>query len=206
MTTSPITTRRRGTRRAATALAVATALAMAAAGAASASQHGDRHGDHHHHGHHGAATHQLSQARAAAAHLRRVSQAEAAGYGRPPAGPLHECISNLSGPGAMGYHWVNGALAGDTTLQAGHPEVIVYEPLANGRLRLVALEYFVDAAAWESEHSSPPMLFGRELKRVGEPNRYEIPAFYQIHAWVGLHNPAGTFADFNPRSTCAFAS
>lgn len=144
----------------------------------------------------------LAQARAGSAAYHRVDAAEAAGYGRAPAGPLHECIANLSGPGAMGIHWINGALVSDTELDAATPEVVVYEPQSNGTLRLVALEYVVDAAAWDGSHDTPPVLFGHELKLVPSPNRYEIPAFYEIHAWVGKHNPAGTYADFNPLVTC----
>jgi hypothetical protein len=34
------------------------------------------------------------------------------------------------------------------------------------------------------------------------PNRYEIPAFYALHAWVWQDNPAGTFAPFNPDVSC----
>ena len=40
---------------------------------------------------------------------------------------------------------------------------------------------------------------------VGADNRYGIPAFYELHAWVWKDNPAGTFADYNPDVTCEHA-
>ncbi|HWM29612.1 MAG TPA: hypothetical protein VNQ14_14220, partial [Woeseiaceae bacterium] len=42
----------------------------------------------------------------------------------------------VSGPeeGAMGIHFVNGALVQDGLLDAARPEILVYEPGKNGRL------------------------------------------------------------------------
>ena len=37
-------------------------------------------------------------------------QAKKAGYGLPPEGPLHECISSFDNTGAMGFHYINGGL------------------------------------------------------------------------------------------------
>lgn len=146
----------------------------------------------------------LAVARAATSEYHRTDVALAEGYALPPSGPLHECISALEGPhAAMGYHWINSSLVGDDQLNPATPEVLVYEPTKNGKLRLVALEYVVFADAWEASHpDSVPSLFGRPLKYVPEPNRYELPAFYEIHAWVWKHNPWGMFADHNPRVSC----
>ena len=62
----------------------------------------------------------LQLARAATARFNSIAQAEAAGYGLPLEGPLHECIANLTGPGAMGFHLINGDLL-DTTVDPAHP-------------------------------------------------------------------------------------
>jgi hypothetical protein len=40
---------------------------------------------------------------------------------------------------------------------------------------------------------------------VEEPNRYELPAFYALHAWIWQENPSGVFESFNPDVTCANA-
>lgn len=150
---------------------------------------------------------ELAAARAVSAPYHRVRRAETDRYGLPPASaPLHECISTEDGHGAMGLHYINAANL-DAELDATLPEVLVYEPSRNGRLRLVALEYVVFEDAWGAEHGdTTPRLFGRDLTYVGEGNRYALPPFYQIHAWVWKHNPNGTFADHNPRVTCPDAS
>jgi hypothetical protein len=144
----------------------------------------------------------VTTARQATAAFHRTAVAEAAGYGLPPAGPLHECIEHLEGHGAMGLHLIHGGLVSDAVLDPARPEALVYEETMNGT-KLVALEYVVFQDVWEAEHGATvPELFGRPLTPVGFPNRYEIPAFYQIHVWAWEHNPAGMFADFSTGATC----
>ena len=78
----------------------------------------------------------------------------------------------------------------------------MYEPRPDGRLRLVALEYVVFQADWDAHHAKAPTLFGQDFMLVPEGNRYGLPAFYELHAWVFKHNPRGMFDDWNPRVTC----
>ena len=33
-------------------------------------------------------------------------------------------------------------------------------------------------------------------------NRYGLPAFYSLHAWIWKHNPAGPFEMWNPDVHC----
>jgi hypothetical protein len=142
--------------------------------------------------------------RAATARFHSTAQADRAGYGPFPVGaPLHECISNLTGPGAMGFHWVNGAYI-DGEVDPLHPEVLVYAPDADGELRLVALEYVVFQADWYRAHpaDSMPELFGQMFMATPEPNRYQIPAFFALHVWLYQSNPSGIFANFNPTVSC----
>jgi hypothetical protein len=56
----------------------------------------------------------------------------------------------VSGPdsGAMGLHFVNGDLVGEGEIDATRPEIVIYEPLPNGRLRLIGADYLVLADAW----------------------------------------------------------
>lgn len=146
----------------------------------------------------------LAVARAVSARYHVAQVAEAAGYALPPApAPLHECIAAQDGHGAMGLHYIAAANL-DAELDVTLPEVLVYEPTKSGRLRLVALEYVVFEDAWRAVHGdTTPRLFGRDLTYVGDGNRYELPPFFQIHAWIWKNNPDGTFADHNPRVTCA---
>jgi hypothetical protein len=70
--------------------------------------------------------------------------AEAAGY------QLHfGCVSDEY-EGAMGMHFVNMALVGDGLLDATTPEIVIYEPRPNGRLKLIGADYLVIAEAWDA--------------------------------------------------------
>ncbi|HET6628043.1 MAG TPA: hypothetical protein VFG63_16770 [Nocardioidaceae bacterium] len=198
------------------ALAVAVASGCSAEDATAAPQDGGAgsaaiHEAAHSSGRHGppnrAVRETLATARATSANWHRVEEAEADGYALPPApAPLHECISATDGPGAMGLHYINGTNAEDTVLDPARPAALVYEPTRNGRLRLVALEYVVFVDAWESAHPHRvPRMFGRKLTLVPDGNRFGLPAFYQVHAWVWKHNPHGRHADHNPRVSCRYA-
>jgi len=125
-----------------------------------------------------------------------VGEAHAAGYGL-----FHGCVS---GPqeGAMGVHLVNGDLVGDGQLDATRPEALLYEQ-KNGQMRLVGVEYVVIAESWHLANEAPPVLMGQLFNYVGSPNRYGIPAFYELHVWAWKTNPSGVFADWNPLVSCA---
>ena len=99
--------------------------------------------------------------------------------------------------GGMGYHYGNPALI-DGTVEALKPELLLYEPQKNGRLRLVAVEYIVPFAAWTA--SEPPALFGLSF------HRNEAFGLWVLHVWHFRHNPSGIFADWNPAVTCEFAA
>jgi hypothetical protein len=142
---------------------------------------------------------QVAAVRQATAAFHDLSAAEAAGYGA-----FHVC-THEPGVGTMGQHFANGGLVGDSVVDALQPEVLVYEPKANGGFRLVAIEYVVFAAAWDAENASPPQLFGRTFSLIGEPNRYGLPPFYELHVWLWEPNPSGMFADWNPKVTCEHA-
>jgi hypothetical protein len=152
-----------------------------------------------------AGTNELSQARAGTASYHNFDKAQAAGYGLFTDANKIACIDN-PGVGAMGIHYVNGALVGDPSENPSTPEAVVYEPQSNGRLRLVALEYVVLKADWEGAgNTAPPSLFGEPFMLVPSPNRYGLPDFYALHAWIGKHNPSGMFSMWNPLVSCPAA-
>jgi hypothetical protein len=124
-----------------------------------------------------------------------VEAAKSAGYGL-----FHGCVS---GPqeGAMGLHFVNGDLVGDGELDASHPEALLYE-FKGGKFQLLGVEYVVIAEAWDANHDTPPTLMGQVFQFVGAPNRYRLPAFYELHVWAWKQNPSGTFSDWNPKVSC----
>src|SRR5262249_55467514 len=69
--------------------------------------------------------------REATERFQNVSTTEAAGYYLQ-----FKCVSG-SDSRAMSMHFVNSALVMDNVLDATRPEIVIYEPLPNGRLRLI---------------------------------------------------------------------
>ena len=108
------------------------------------------------------------------------------------------CIAQ-PGQGAMGIHMLKPSLL-DGTIDAETPELLVYEPRNDGTLKLVALEYLVFVGDWKG--SSPPSLFGRQFDLVPAGNRYGLPPFYALHAWIWKPNPSGILNAWNPRVSC----
>ena len=139
----------------------------------------------------------IAAVRAATEKYHSLAVAEADGYGR-----FYECTDENSGLGAMGQHYVKGALVGDPAVNPLTPEAVIYEPKPDGSYRLVGVEYVTFQAAWDATHSAPPTLFGRTFKLVPAGNRYTLPAFYQLHLWLWRPNPSGMFNDWNPKVSC----
>jgi len=140
----------------------------------------------------------LAVAKEASAPYRNVAVAERAGYSELTDAKKIACIQ-MPGVGGMGVHYVNGTLVGDATIDPRKPEALVYQPTAKG-LHLVALEYIVFAAKWKQ--AAPPELFGRTFDYTPRGNRFGLPAFWALHAWVWKPNPTGTVMAWNPTVTC----
>jgi hypothetical protein len=114
------------------------------------------------------------------------------------------CISN-GAAGAMGEHWANLGRVGDGDIQKQRPEVLLYEPQANGTKVLTGVEYVVLAGDWLAKHDGPPVLFGKQFDLI-TTNPFGLPPFYALHAWAWQANPSGTFFAWNPTVTCPAGS
>jgi hypothetical protein len=135
----------------------------------------------------------------AAYHDLTLAQSEGFGLLRDAAGIA--CIA--SSDGTMGEHYVLGSRVGDPTIVAAAPEALIYLPRPDGTRRLVAVEYVVLAQDWANAgHSAPPSLYGEQFHLVQAGNRYGLPAFYELHAWIWSPNPAGALEDYNPKISC----
>ena len=128
--------------------------------------------------------------------FRDVRVAEAEGYALK-----FGCVSGGEF-GAMGLHYVNFPLVLDGELDPTRPEIVIYEPLPDGRLRLVGADYLVLASDWHSKNPAPPELMGQLLHLFESPNRFGLPNFYTLHVWAWKENPTGTFANWHANVSC----
>jgi len=128
--------------------------------------------------------------RAANSRFLDVKAATAEGYAPIP------CASGITG-GAMGIHYVNGQYLKDDKIDIARPEAVMYEPMADGTLKLVAVEYITS--------KGPASLDGQLFNFNSAPNRYGLGEFYELHVWPWKGNPTGTFADMNPKVSCEHA-
>jgi len=113
------------------------------------------------------------------------------------------CVSSPTS-GAMGVHFIKPERLHDGELKADEPEMLIYEPLPDAKFRLVGVEYVVLASEWFAKHAAgvAQSVDGHLANFVSDPNRYALPAFYEMHVWAWEDNPAGSFADFNARVSC----
>jgi hypothetical protein len=149
-------------------------LAVAAAGAGAGSAKTQR---------------QLDIVKRVTARFKDVSKAEAAGYAA-----VGECVAGPNG--AMGVHYLNAALLGDPRLDLKKPELLLYEPQANGGMRLVGVEWMqLDSG------QRAPRLFGRRFNGPMNHNG-TAPWHYDLHVWTVRKNKRGTFAQYNRRVSC----
>jgi hypothetical protein len=156
-----------------------------------------------------------SPARSATAKYHSLTVAQKAGYSILADTAGITCIADPQMGGAMGVHYVKSDLVKDPAIAAAHPEALVYAPDRHGHLHLAALEYVVIKADWDAnkvppagyvgsrDAQAPPMLFGHTFNFTDAPNRYGLPPFYSLHAWIWKDNPAGTFQMWNPSVHCA---
>ena len=132
--------------------------------------------------------HDLATLRHVTAPYHEFSVAVHAGYGAK----ITDCMA--SHEGGMGLHYGNTAIF-DATVRVDEPELLLYEPQKDGRLKFVAVEYIIPYTALPRD-ATPPELFGQKFK---QNDTFQL---WGLHAWVGAENPSGVFADWNPRVTC----
>jgi hypothetical protein len=141
----------------------------------------------------------IDKVRAATARFKDINVAMSEGWvqGTP-------CVS---GPdtGAMGVHFVMPSRIDNFVLQPDQPQALIYEPLPGGAFRLVGVEFIVLAGVWQGQPggaTGTPALEGDLMNYISAPNRYGLPAFYELHVWAWEDNPKGSFADWNTHVTC----
>lgn len=133
----------------------------------------------------------VGRVRGATARFHRLAAALEAGWTEQyPEG----CAA--SPDGGQGYHYLNPALV-DGSVTPLEPELLMYEPAADGSMKLVGVDYVIPFDAWTEEE--PPTLLGQPLMR-NEPL-----GVWAIHIWAWRTNPSGVFAPWNPDVSCEHA-
>ena len=168
----------------------------------------------------------LEEVRALTAKYRDVKVAIAEGYIAPPGdmcetAPMMGMAAELGG---MGIHYFRPDLLGITAppnprvdgngthTDFRKPAILIYEPLADGSLELVAVENLVFRKAWHAAgNTRPPTFHGVSYDAmqddpatmIDEAHMFE--PHYDRHVWVHRENRNGVFAQFNPTVTCKAA-
>jgi hypothetical protein len=106
--------------------------------------------------------------------------------------------------GGMGVHFLNPRLFGPVPDPMA-PQLLVYEPDAQGQLNLVAAEWFIPLATGVEGR---PEIFGQPFQGPMEGHEPLIPKevhHYDLHVWLFKENPAGLFNATNPDVSCVGA-
>lgn len=165
----------------------------------------------------------LAAIRTATARFQDVNLALADGYIPDPSGMCVDAamVGAPAEIGAMGIHYFRPDLLGitateprvdgnDGVLDFQKPEVLVYEPQADGSMQLVAVEYLVFEKAWQAAgNKSVPSFNGTNFFRMADDpstamdEAHGFEPHYELHLWLYRENPSGMFEEFNPAVTCA---
>lgn len=165
----------------------------------------------------------LVEIRAATEKYQDPEAALADGYLRDPTNLCaHAADEDLPAQlGGMGIHFFRPDLLGITATEprvSGNgthldflrPSVLVYVPDESGTLRLGAVENLVWEDAWKAAgNAGPPEFHGYQYwHRIDNPltahadEAHMFEPHYELHVWLYEENPAGIFAQHNPRVSC----
>lgn len=169
----------------------------------------------------------LAQIRQATVKYQKFETAVNDGY------MLDHCVQHPE-LGGMGHHAANMGLI-MSEFDPLTPEVLLYEPMPNGKLKLVGVEYIIPSTPLfgdEVDTLDPPMLgdvpfdnhrrgqmvpvLDEHGNEVLDENNEPVLRFqpdkggpplphYQLHVWIWKANPSGMYFPFNPNVSCQYA-
>jgi hypothetical protein len=165
----------------------------------------------------------LEEVRAATARFQDEKVALAEGYIRDPSNMCDtaDMMGRPASLGAMGVHYFRPDLLGisgppnprvngsGTHTDFRNPAILIYEPQADGSMKLVAVENLVFQKAWHAAgHKAPPSFHGVAYDTMADDpstaidEAHMFEPHYDRHVWLYRDNPNGMFAQFNPNVTC----
>ncbi|HEY7210956.1 MAG TPA: hypothetical protein VH477_11840 [Bryobacteraceae bacterium] len=139
----------------------------------------------------------LKVIRQATEQYKDVNVAKAAGYALQ-----FGCVSGEDS-GAMGLHYVNMDLVNNAVLDPTRPQIVIYEPMPDGTLKLIGADFLILAEGWNKTHSGAPELMGQYFHLFTAPNRFGLPEFYTLHVWAWKPNPWGAFVNWHANVSCS---
>lgn len=166
---------------------------------------------------------EIEKVRVATLKYNDIKVALAEGY--VPAPPGH-CITAASEGlppqwGGMGIHYINPAMLKITGAQpkvhgeSTHtdfmkPGILLYEPMADGSMKLVGVENLVFLHAWQQAgNQAPPTFAGRSYDTMADNSGTEQDEAHNFEPHMDQHvyfaksaNPRDQLNPFNPSVTC----
>ena len=113
------------------------------------------------------------------------------------------------GPARRHRYRARASTATACTSTSRNPSILIYEPQADGSLKLVAIENLVFIEAWKAAgNDAPPSLLDRTWDYMADDPATEVDEahgfapHYDQHVWVFRDNPAGVLEPFNAAATC----
>jgi hypothetical protein len=166
----------------------------------------------------------LAEVRQATERFQDVKVALAEGYIRDPNNMCEtaEMMGRPAALGAMGLHYFRPDLLGitgppsprvngnGTHTDFRKPSILIYEPQADGSLKLVAVENLVFADAWRAAgHTERPSFHGVPYDSMADDpttpvdEAHMFEPHFDRHVWIYRENPNGVFTPLNPAVSCA---
>jgi hypothetical protein len=171
-----------------------------------------------------ALTAELANLRTANERFNDVNVALAEGYIADPSGMCvtADMVGEPIANGSMGLHYLRPDLLGlvqgpgrvngtGTYTDFTKPAVLMYEPQADGTLKLVGIENLVWKAAWlQAGNTAPPSFQGQTwFEMTDNPDTpvdeaHGFEPHYDLHVWLYRDSPSGVFSQFNPAVSCEY--
>jgi hypothetical protein len=169
----------------------------------------------------------LDAIRAATERFKDVKVAVAEGYVPPPGGVCETAADmGMSAElGGMGVHYFRPDLLGITAppnprvdgtgthTDFRKPAILIYEPNAEGKLELVAVENLVFKKAWHAAgNAERPSFHNIPYEEMADDpatpsdEAHMFEPHYDKHIWLYRDNPKGVFTPFNPKVTCQYGT
>lgn len=106
---------------------------------------------------------------------------------------LSGCVAHPT-EGGMGHHYARMEYI-DGRVNHLEPQVLLYEPHADGSFEFIGVEYIIPFAILPADAEAPELFFHKYHANPG-------PEIWALHVWTEKHNPKGIFNDWNPNVTC----